>query len=140
MFLKYLSDQECDKRYWPFVFRFETLVSGVVMEASRRIDGCDDEQAKNFFFNVFASALDENSGVTPPGWWLKIEPPPYQWYREYIEREAPYMVREARRLAQERLTDPQKLDEESKQDFFDREKIHHCAHVSDVFRDFLASR
>ena len=87
MFLKYLSDHDVEERYWPFIFRFETLAAGVVWEASGKIGSMTDEQAREFFSSVYAGALDENSGLTPPGWWSKVEPPPYGWFCEYIERE-----------------------------------------------------
>lgn len=137
MFLKYLSDHDVEERYWPFIFRFETLAAGVVWEASGKIGSMTDEQAREFFSSVYAGALDENSGLTPPGWWSKVEPPPYGWFCEYIERELPFMIKEARRLVEERKNATQTDEERKNTDSFDRVKVRRCAHSSPVFRSFL---
>ena len=137
MFLKYLSDQECEERYWSFVFRFETIVAGVVVEVAKRIDSLSTEQALTFFENVFAAALDEKSGIASSTWWSLVEPPTYQWFREYLDRELPFMLAESRRLSFESKKTSDETKKENPLEAFDRSKIHRCAHASPSFRDFL---
>lgn len=137
MFLKYLSDQDCEERYWPFVFRFETIVAGVVSEVAKRIDSLTNEQARAFFENVFAATLDERSNVAPPGWWSLVEPPPYRWFQEYLNRELPFMISEAKRQSCELKETLAETGKDNSFDVFDRSKIHRCSHASPSFRDFL---
>ncbi len=137
MFLKYLSDQDCEERYWPFVFRFETIVAGAVAEAAKRIDSLSTEQASAFFENVFAAVLDEKSNIAPSGWWSCSESPPYRWFRKYLDRELPFMLAESRRLSLESRKSTDETRKENPLDAFDQSKIHHCAHASSSFRDFL---
>ncbi len=137
MFVTYLSNQNCEERYWPFVFRFETIVAGVVTEVAKRIVAFTDEQAQLFFQNAFAAALDDNSNVLPPGWWSRVESPPYLWFQKYLERELPFMIAESRRLADESLPETERIGENQTSHVFDQSKIRHCAHVSPSFRDFL---
>ena len=130
MFLTYLSGYDYEERYWAFVFRFETLVGGVVAEASKRIESFTDEQASEFFYEAFARLLNVNYGITPPGWWQNVDAPSYTWFERYMEREAPYMIREARRRAA--TSDSELLD-----DCFDRKKARQLAHESASFQKFL---
>ena len=130
MFLTYLSGYDYEERYWAFVFRFETLVGGVVAEASKRIGSYTDEQALEFFFEAFARLLNVNSGITPPGWWQDVDAPSYMWFERYMEREAPYMIREARRRAEV-------SDSELQDDCFDRKKARQLAHKNASFQKFL---
>ncbi len=129
MFLKYLSDYNYEERYWSFVFRFETLVGGIVVEAGKRVGDYTDEQASEFFREAFARVLDVDSGITPPDFWRNVEAPSLEWFSRYLNRELPYIIREARRLA----ADPNSQSGDS----FDRSKAKRLAHESDSFRDFL---
>ena len=130
MFLTYLSGYDYEERYWAFVFRFETLVGGVVAEAGKRIGSYTDEQASEFFREAFARLLNVNSGITPPGWWQNVDAPPFPWYERYMERELPYMICEARRRAAT-------SDSELQEDCFDRGKARQLAHESASFQKFL---
>ena len=130
MFLKYLSGYEYEERYWRFLFRFETVVSGVVKEASKRDDLADADKSSAFFRAVFAKLLDVDSGLIPPNWWENVDVPPILWFERYLVREIPTMTREARRIKEQGA-------DASEDDPFDREKIRRLAHRSLTFRKFL---
>ncbi len=101
MFLKYLSDYAYEERYWRFLFRFETVVSGVVKEASKRDDLADDDKSSAFFRAVFAKLLDVDSRLIPPNWWENVDVPSILWFERYLVREIPTMTSEAQRIKEQ---------------------------------------
>ena len=129
MFLKYLSDRDYEERFWPFLLRFETLIAGVVREASRRLDSATDADARAFFEAAFARCLDVGAGVVPVDYWARVELPSVAWYRRYLDAETPRMIAEARRLASS--------EEAADADPVDRAKIRRLAHQSATFQTFL---
>ncbi|MBR5242987.1 MAG: hypothetical protein IKW13_02015, partial [Thermoguttaceae bacterium] len=122
------SDRDYEERFWPFLLRFETLIAGVVREASRRLGSATDADARAFFEAAFARCLDVGAGVVPLDYWARVELPSVAWYRAYLDAELPEMIAEARRLATEEIVDADPVD---------RVKIRRLAHQSATFQTFL---
>lgn len=135
MFLKYLSEHEVEEKYWPFVFRLETVISGVVKASSGRLAAGTPEERLTFLFDALGATLDRRGSPLPEGWWPDPVPP-IEWFDDYIHREFDAITAEAARrsLAEKNGGKSASAEED---DPFDRVKVRECAHRSDSFRAFL---
>lgn len=123
MFLRFLSNYDYEDEFSYFIFRMETLLAAFVVEASKHIDHLTDEQAKNYFENCFAQCFDQNNETLNNFWTPPF--PSIEWFWNYFDRELPFMIREAKRLAQEKQI-PQTPD-------FDKKKVREYARLNPTF-------
>ena len=163
MFLRYPSDHDYEEKFWPFVFRLETVLAGIVQEGAPRIADLDDEAGYMFLFNALGNCLNTQNGLLPPNWW-PTPAPSIEWFDDYLKREWEPIRKEARRIVSERqkesndsgpsspdipspdsVTNPHKVDSGNDPEGraplpeipFDRWKIREYAHRSAPFRNFI---
>ena len=138
MFLKYLSDREFDEEYWPFIFRLETVLSGIVKEAAERLSSGTPEESIALLFDALGAALDRRHSPLPEGWWP--EPiPSMEWFDDYLHDEFDAIRTEAKRLSEVTKAKESAANGE-REDPFDRRRIHDCAHRSERFRAFIVGQ
>lgn len=143
MFLRYLSDHDYEEEFWPFVFRLETVLAGIVREGGAKIAGMTPDDAYMFLFDSLGSALDPQNGLLPSGWWP--EPiPPIEWFDDYLRRETDFILAEAERaaaIAAKKGGNGAETDSdappETADSVFDKRKVRECAHRNDAFRRFI---
>ncbi len=140
MFLTYLSNFEYEEKYWPFIFRFETLIQGVVVEAARSISTKPDPEIAQYLIQVFSQVLDPKNKLVPPDWWKDLTLPDSIWTRQFFDREIPLIVRQIRQIAKEHNTSTSSNKSATNDEFIDRNKIKERAHQSAVFRTYLLGK
>lgn len=140
MFLTYLSNFEYEEKYWPFIFRFETLIQGVVVEATRSISTKPDPEIAQYLIQVFSQVLDPKNKLVPTDWWKDLTLPDSIWTRQFFDREIPLIVRQIRQIAKEHNTSTSSNKSATNDEFIDRNKIKERAHQSTVFRTYLLGK
>ena len=132
MFLRYLSDTEYEERFWPFVFRLESVLAGIVQGSARRIVSLSPDERYDFLFDALGACLNTQNGTRPEGWWPEPTPS-IEWFDGYLRHEYDFIVHEALRLAP--LSDAERR--EQAESAFDKKKVRERAHLSEAFKKFL---
>ena len=156
MFLRSLSDHDYEEEYWPFVFRLETVLAGILKEGGERLAEMNPDDAYMFLFDSLGNALDPQNGLLPPNWWP--EPiPSIEWFDDYLRREVDFIVAEAKKRAAAKSPSAadgkdsdggtDKSSDDAASDFekavdtaakiFDKRKVRDYAHRSETFRRFI---
>lgn len=132
MFLKCLLATECEERFWPFVFRLETVLYGVVAGASERLSTMTPDERIVFLFDALGASMDRRDKAIPEHWWPEPAPS-LEWFYDYLRASLDALGAEAVRLA---ALDPDVRQKEA-QNAFDKKKVRECAHRNEAFRKFL---
>ncbi|MDO5308950.1 MAG: hypothetical protein Q4G03_05600 [Planctomycetia bacterium] len=129
MFLEFLSQKEYDQNYWPFLLKFETMLSGIVAQLVKDASSADDQTLLDKLYNAVTVALNVNAGVVAPQWWDGVQLPTIAWFRDYFDHETPYIVLEIKRRAKLR----QCVDDQK----YIKQKALQLAHKSTILQDFI---
>lgn len=98
MFLKCLPDSDCEERYWPFVWRMETVLYGIVTEAAETLSVMSADERIVFLFDSLGASMDRRDKAIPPGWWPEPAPS-LEWFDGYLHGALDSLGAEAVRLA-----------------------------------------
>lgn len=132
MFLKCLDAAECEERFWPFVFRLETVLYGVVSGAAERLAGMEPDERILFLYDSLGASMDRRDKAIPENWWPEPAPS-LEWFDDYLRKSLDALGAEAVRLA---ALDPAARQTQA-QSAFDKKKVRECAHLNEAFRKFL---
>lgn len=132
MFLKCLPASDCEEKYWPFAFRLETVLYGVVSCAAERLSAMTPDERILFLYDALGACMDRRDKAIPGDWWPEPAPS-LEWFDEYLRGALDALGAEAVRLAE---LSPDERSQEA-DEAFDKKKVRDCAHLNETFRKFI---